>query len=192
METVKLLLKYGSLPYTKNDLGDDALQTACLRGHSNIMSYLIQQIKPSIERQIEAHELIGTNFVDEKHDIQSTIHMWRVAMSLRLNGTDHHILVDTPTEPSPAYNNAVEPRSMEDLDHIIHEPDAVYMQALRIRERILGADHKDTIFGLMYRGAVYADIPDYHRCIDLWKYAFKLRHAKQEPLNHECLFTLQV
>ena len=27
--------------------------------------------------------------------------------------------------------------------------------------------------------------------MELWKYAFQLRHDKQEPLNHECLFTLQ-
>ena len=27
--------------------------------------------------------------------------------------------------------------------------------------------------------------------MDLWKYAFQLRHEKHEPLNHECLFTLQ-
>ena len=66
------------------------------------------------------------------------------------------------------------------------------LQALLIRERILGADHKDTIFGLMYRGAGYADLNQYRRCIALWKHAFRLRHAKQVPLNHECLFTLQV
>jgi DNA-binding ferritin-like protein (Dps family) len=67
------------------------------------------------------------------------------------------------------------------------------MHALVVRERILGPDHKDTIFGLMYRGAVYADTHAYQRCIDLWKYAFQLRRAtpRSSVLAHEYLFTLQ-
>jgi len=71
--------------------------------------------------------------------------------------------------------------------------DAMYMQALVVRERILGPDHKDTIFGLMYRGAVYADLHAYQRCIDLWKYAFWLRRSapRSSLLAHEYLFTLQ-
>ena len=43
----------------------------------------------------------------------------------------------------------------------------------------------------MYRGAVYADIHRYQRCVDLWKYAYILRHQKGDPLKHECLFTVQ-
>ncbi len=49
----------------------------------------------------------------------------------------------------------------------------------------------------MYRGAVYADTRDYQRCVDLWKYAFALRHhaaTRRHPrslLTHEYLFTLQ-
>lgn len=64
---------------------------------------------------------------------------------------------------------------MDTLKEIATVPDAIYMQSLLIRERILGPDHKDTIFGLMYRGAVYADMHHYQRCVDLWKYAFQLR-----------------
>lgn len=190
METVRLLLKHGSDPYVKNDFGDDAIQTASLRGYSDILEYLMYRIKPPIERQIEAYELMATNFVDEKHDIQQAIQTWRLAMELRYKDPDS-IICKPPAEPNPAYHNSFEAGSMRELEDIAINPDLVYMQALIIRERILGPDHKDTVFGLMYRGAVYADTHRYQRCVDLWKYAFQLRHEKQEPLNHECLFTLQ-
>ncbi len=191
METVKLLLKHGADPYMKNDFGDDAIHTASLRGYQDILDYLITKIHPPIARQIEAFELMGTNFVDEKHDIQRAIQIWRFAMELRLKDPPHSLPKTIENKPHAAYQFAQEATSMEELEEIVTNPDATYMQSLLIRERILGPDHKDTIFGLMYRGAVYADTHRYQRCVDLWKYAFQLRHEKNEPLNHECLFTLQ-
>ena len=190
METVRLLLKHGSDPYVKNDFGDDAIQTAALRGYSDILEFLNFKIKPTKQRQIEAYELMATNFVDEKHDIQQAIQTWRLAMELRFQDPDN-IVEKVQAEPNPAYQNNMEAATMPELEEMATNPDAVYMQALIIRERILGPDHKDTVFGLMYRGAVYADTHRYQRCVDLWKYAYQLRHAKDEPLNHECLFTLQ-
>ena len=198
METVKLLLKHGSDPYMVNDFGDDAIHTASLRGYQDILDYLLNKIKPPIPRQIEAYELMGTNFVDEKHDILRAIQAWRHGMDLKQRFVNGGETDDTPPgsrsrpiQPQAAYQSAVEMCSLEELEEISSNPDAVYMQSLLIRERILGPDHKDTIFGLMYRGAVYADTHRYQRCVDLWKYAFQLRHEKNEPLNHECLFTLQ-
>ncbi len=63
--------------------------------------------------------------------------------------------------PNAAYQFHKEVLSLEELDVTSKHPDAMYMQSLLIRERILGSDHKDTIFGLMYRGAVYADTHRY-------------------------------
>jgi hypothetical protein len=47
--------------------------------------------------------------------------------------------------------------------------DALRLQSLIICERILGVQHKDMIYKLMYRGAAYADSLQYQHCIDLWK-----------------------
>lgn len=190
LETVKLLIKSGSDPYRRNDFGDDAFHTASLRGYQEILEYLVYKIKPAVKRQVEAYELMGTNFVDEKHDIHKALQVWRSAMELRCrDGSGVPPKQHRP--PNPAYQGMLEADNMEKLREISDNPDAIYMQSLLIRERILGTDHKDTIFGLMYRGAVYADMHYYQRCVDLWKYAFQLRHQRKEPLNHECLFTLQ-
>ncbi|ELU09748.1 hypothetical protein CAPTEDRAFT_206942 [Capitella teleta] len=87
--------------------------------------------------------------------------------------------------------NQVEAITMEELTALTSSSDRVYMQSLMVRERLLGPDHKDTVFGLMYRGAVYADSHSYQRCVDLWKYAFNLRHCQNERVTHEGLYTLQ-
>lgn len=106
------------------------------------MTFLISRLKPSLERQIEAYELIGTNYVDEKHDIQTTIHMWKAAMALRLKEPSVPIIVDSNPNPLSAYNYAQEPRSMKDLMEIIHVPDAVYMQVSTFRLHFLARNIK--------------------------------------------------
>lgn len=70
-DTTKLLLANGACPFLKNRYGDDALQTACLKGATSIFNYLLELIPEySRERRAEMHELIGSTFLDEHHDIQ--------------------------------------------------------------------------------------------------------------------------
>lgn len=190
LDTVKLLLSYHSDYSAKNDFGDDALQTAALRGFTSIVDYILEHTVQSLVTAIHSYELLGTNLVDEVHDIVGALSMWRKAMAMRHTDSNNVILKELPTSTNYAYQHAREPTDAKELEQII-EPDEVYMQALLIRERIIGPFHKDTTFGLMYRGAVYADSHRYQRCVDLWKYAYVLRNKKGEPLNHECLFTVQ-
>jgi len=193
-DAVHLLLKHGSDTSICNDFGDDAIQTAALRGHAAILEHLIEELKPTARRRSDAYSLIGANFIDEKHDSDQALSFWIKSANIRMEE-----LADDPVEggvslaPNPMYNYAVEAHDIDSLADIASDVDAIYMQALVVRERILGPDHKDTIFGLMYRGAVYADLHAYQRCIDLWKYAFWLRRTapRSSLLAHEYLFTLQ-
>lgn len=57
------------------------------------------------------------------------------------------------------------------------------MQALLIRERILGPQHPDTSYYIRYRGAVYADSGNFERCINLWKYALDMQQRNLDPLS---------
>lgn len=59
LETTKLLLKHGADPFAKSRYGDDALQTACLKGAHVIFDYLQSRIEYSEERIADSHELIG-------------------------------------------------------------------------------------------------------------------------------------
>lgn len=63
------------------------------------------------------------------------------------------------------------------------DPDAMRMQALVMRERILGPAHPDTSYYIRYRGAVYADAGKFNRCIELWNYALDMQQSMLERLN---------
>lgn len=190
LETVKLLLRYDSDYKAKNVFGDDALQTAALRGYTSIVRYILDNTEQTPTDAIHSLELLGANLVDEIHEISGAIEIWKKAMTLRFLDPQNIITKDIPPNTIYAYRHAKEPQTLEELDKL-SEADDVYMQALLIRERVLGPNHKDTTFGLMYRGAVYADSHHYQRCVDLWMYAYMLRHSKGDPLKQECLFTVQ-
>lgn len=85
--------------------------------------------------------------------------------------------------PIEAYDYAIEFMSEQELDEIIADPDDVRMQALLIRERILGPTHPDTTYYIRYRGAVYADCGNFRKCILLWLYALDTQQKSLDPLH---------
>lgn len=92
------------------------------------------------------------------------------------------------SKPAPppavaAYDFAREMSDPEALEELLADPDETRMQALVIRERILGPAHPDTSYYIRYRGAVYADAGKFGRCIELWNYALDMQHSILEPLN---------
>lgn len=87
------------------------------------------------------------------------------------------------TQKVAAYDFAVEITDPEGLDDLMADPDEMRMQALVMRERILGPAHPDTSYYIRYRGAVYADAGKFNRCIELWNYALDMQQSMLEPLN---------
>ena len=85
--------------------------------------------------------------------------------------------------PIAAYENTVEVSDLDQLEEIISDPDGMRMQALLVRERILGPAHPDTSYYIRYRGAVYADMGHFERCITLWMYALDMQQKMLEPLS---------
>lgn len=84
LETTKLLLDKGADPFSKSQNGDDALTTACLNGSQQIFDLLKSRIKYSAERIADAHELIGSTFLDEHNETRVAILHWRLAHHTRL------------------------------------------------------------------------------------------------------------
>jgi len=117
-DAVRLLLKHGSDSSICNDFGDDALQTAALRGHTNILEHLIEELKPAAQHRADAYSLIGANYVDEKHDADQALTFWIKSANIRMEES-----VDDPVEgsalgPNPAYNYAVEAQDIDSLANI--------------------------------------------------------------------------
>jgi len=186
-ETTKLLLSYGANPFLESRYKDDALQTACLKGAAEIFQYLTTALDYSHERIASAFELLGSTFLDEHHDSQKCLQYWRAACEVReKSGLTKQIQL-----PKKQYRYASEFVDRAELESYSTDIDALRLQSLIICERILGVQHKDMIYRLMFRGAAYADSLQYHHCIDLWKYALELRIAKDTVLYCDTCFTAQ-
>ena len=119
----------------------------------------VENISYSPERLADAHELMGSTFFSDHNDTQTALKYWRTAMTIRNNNmVDGKPLPKMPFMPKrDCFRNATEFATMEELNSVMLDLDAIRIQSLLISERILGPHHKDTLFRLMYRGASYAD-----------------------------------
>lgn len=189
LETTILLLKNGANYNAKSRYGDDALQMACLKGAVRIFDYLTVNICYSSEKLANAHELMGATFLEEHNDAAVALSHWKKGLTCRVK---HGLLPKhPPQEPREGYRYQREFETFEEFENISSDLDLIRTQSLIIAERILGPHHKDTIFRLMYRGAAYADMLRYQRCIDLWRRALEIRVEKDSILYTDTCFTAQ-
>ncbi|XP_031332381.1 protein fem-1 homolog CG6966 isoform X2 [Photinus pyralis] len=179
---LQLLIEFGAT-MDVDSYGMTPLLAAAVTGHNHIVEYLIkQQHLVSRKERIDALELLGATFVDKARDMIGALEYWKRAMEERYNG-DGPQLPKPPAQAVAAYDYAVEITSPENLEELMADPDEMRMQALVIRERILGPAHPDTSYYIRYRGAVYADAGKFNRCIELWNYALDMQQSMLERLN---------
>merc|ERR1712241_115239 len=95
-------------------------------------------------------------------------------------------------EPVVAYDNWQETRTLEELERIKQDTNAVHMEGLTIRERILGRENPEVPHPVIYRGAVFADSARFDRCAQLWLHALRLRQATNLPVTKDLLRFAQV
>ena len=65
--------------------------------------------------------------------------------------------------------------------------DAIHLEALIVRERILGHYCIEIIHPIVYRGAVYADSLQFNRCIKLWTRALHFRQLNDRSAHNDLL-----
>ncbi|XP_041337277.1 protein fem-1 homolog C-like [Pyrgilauda ruficollis] len=182
LEIMKMLLKYCA-KMEKDGYGMTPLLSASVTGHTNIVDFLTQHEQTSKIECINALELLGATFVDKKRDLLGALKYWKRAMEMRYNDRISILNRPVPQTLIMAYDYAKEVNSLEELENLIADPDEMRMQALLIRERILGPSHPDTSYYIRYRGAVYADSGNFKRCINLWKYALDMQQSNLDPLS---------
>ncbi|XP_076643684.1 protein fem-1 homolog CG6966 isoform X2 [Halictus rubicundus] len=182
LEIVKMLIKYGA-KWDSDYCGMSPLLTAAVSGHRQIVEYFINLPHlVSRKKRIDALELLGATYMDKKRDMVGALELWTRAMAERYHPDLPPIPKPTTQSAVAAYNFAREISSPEVLSEL-NDPDEIRMQALVIRERILGSAHPDTHYCIRYRGAVYADGGQFNRCIELWNYALDVQQSILEPLD---------
>lgn len=182
LEIMRMLLRFGAT-MEQDGYGMTPLLSASVTGHTNIVDFLTTHQQTSHKERIDALELLGATFVDKKRDLLGALKYWKRAMDLRYMDSNNVVQKPEPKQLIMAYDYAREVTNGEELDGLISDPDEMRMQALLIRERILGPQHPDTSYYIRYRGAVYADSGNFERCINLWKYALDMQQSNLDPLS---------
>ncbi|XP_043204880.1 protein fem-1 homolog C-like isoform X1 [Amphibalanus amphitrite] len=168
----------------RDSYGITPLLAAAVCGHTNIVEYLLA--RPDLvtrQEMVDALELLGATYVDKKNDLIAAIEYWKRALDKRYEDPLNPLPKPPTSELRPAYENVTEALTHEELDDLISDPDEMRMQALIVRERILGPAHPDTSYFIRYRGAVYADAGNFQRCIQLWMYALNMQQHILDPLS---------
>ncbi|KAL7011527.1 hypothetical protein ACKWTF_014301 [Chironomus riparius] len=193
LETTKLLIEHGANVFSKSRYGDDALQTACLKGAHEIFEYLKSRIYFTPERLANAYELIGTTVISDDHQLHNhnnenhAITYWRQSIDIR---TRENIPKDILPVRS-AFGGIREFSNHEELNNIEMDLDDMRMTALVISERILGTHHRDFLFRLLYRGAFFADSMRYDSCLKLWILSLEIRVERNTILHSDTVFVAQ-
>jgi len=173
LDLVKVFLRHAADYNKKNDRGDNAALTAALYGQKVILDYLIDNTIISKNDVIQCYEVFGSTLVEDFNDLAGALAIWKKTFSLRQSGPKRFISKCLPEKVSNTFLNVKEADSASEYEALSPSvPDPIYMHSLMIRDRVLGPAHKETIYGLRYRGAVYADKGLYQRCVDLWKHAY--------------------
>ncbi|XP_023258424.1 protein fem-1 homolog B [Seriola lalandi dorsalis] len=176
-----------------NGHGMTPLKVAAESCKADVVELLLAHADCDAGSRIEALELLGASFANdrENYDIQKTYHYLYTAMTERYRDSDNVIAKDL-LPPIEAYGGRSECRTPQDLEAIRVDRDALHMEGLMIRERILGSDNIDVSHPIIYRGAVYADNMEFDQCIKLWLHALRLRQKGNRNTHKDLLRFAQV
>uniref|UniRef100_A0AAR5Q6D3 Protein fem-1 homolog B n=1 Tax=Dendroctonus ponderosae TaxID=77166 RepID=A0AAR5Q6D3_DENPD len=192
LEVVKELLSYNAIFYA-NDTGMTPIKSAAERTQQKVVAYLVERPEISKEEQVEALELLGASLANDKenYNISKAYKYLHQAMALRFSDPDRPIMKPA-VPPIPAYENWVETQTLPELEAIAGNTNSLHMEALVIRERILGVHNHELPHPIIYRGAVFADNARFDRCLELWLHALKLRQKNHIPVVKDLLRFAQV
>ncbi|XP_032477063.1 protein fem-1 homolog B isoform X2 [Phocoena sinus] len=186
IDIVKELIKWRAA-IVVNGHGMTPLKVAAESCKADVVELLLSHADCDRRSRIEALELLGASFANdrENYDIMKTYHYLYLAMLERFQDGDN-ILEKEVLPPIHAYGNRTECRNPQELESIRQDRDALHMEGLIVRERILGADNIDVSHPIIYRGAVYADNMEFEHCIKLWLHALHLRQKVCISTKTQC------
>ncbi|KFM68369.1 Protein fem-1-like protein, partial [Stegodyphus mimosarum] len=192
LEIVKKLLESGA-KITKNNIGMTPLLSAAERTKAEVVEYFIKTSWCSKQESVEALELLGASYANDKdsYNLDKAYYYLRWAMTERCNHPEYY-LPKVLLPPIPAYESHLECQTLSELEAIKNNSNALHMESLVIRERILGSANPEVPHPVIFRGALFADVGRFDRCVDLWLHALKLRHTHNVTVRKDLLRFAQV
>lgn len=187
-DIVKLLIKHGAqVTYCNTCENTPMLLLAAMEGHSLVVESFFEEVEIEKLEKIISLELVGATVLDMHDDMGEAYYCWRKAMQLRYEDCDFPVEKPSTRTPFAIYVDATEVNSFQQLDEIVPNSDEMQMQALLIRERILGQNNCDNLDYIRKRGEMYCVDDDFNRCIQFWMYVLDVQQKIYKPLDTRTL-----
>lgn len=192
LEIVRELVRYQAA-IVVNGHGMTPLKVAAESCKAEVVELLLAHAHCDPLSRIEALELLGASFANdrENYDLQKTFQYLLMAMRERYHDPENIMSKQLPP-PVEAYGGRAECQTLQELEAIRLDRDALHMEGLMMRERILGPNNMDVSHPIIYRGAVHADNMEFEQCIRLWLHALHLRQKNQRNTHKDLLRFAQV
>ncbi|KAI1705086.1 ankyrin repeats (many copies) domain-containing protein [Ditylenchus destructor] len=188
LELVKCLIEAGAKQIPEDD-GLIPIICAAKKGNGQIVSFASKHVDAQDEH--DAWKLLGATIIEEENDVSTALNYWRSAFlnqkvleGIR-SGEICSSFVWNPARRQAYGPDISEIESVEDVDRLAENSDAIYMQALLIRERILGGKRTDGWFyrAILRRGSYFCDTGRWNRACDLWFHAIQLAQHYDSPMS---------
>ena len=147
-EIVETLLNLGA-SHMCNHQGLKPLHQASISGNIAVVEYLIQRPEITREQRVDALELLGASLATQfSHISLLDFLVWEGLMYIKLGMEERFV---DPSQPilkqpkEPAYGNRKESQTPEELAQIEGDTEAILMESLLIKERILGTNHSELL-----------------------------------------------
>ncbi|RZF44658.1 hypothetical protein LSTR_LSTR000610 [Laodelphax striatellus] len=192
IDIVKELLKYNA-EMVENKYGMTPLLTAADRTKEDLVLFLVDRPEVTLCEKIDALELLGASYANNSQNYSLELSYYYLLETMQLRYLDDENPILKPEmEPIQAYDNWREAQNMLQLNAIRTNSEALHMESLVIRERILGQCNPEVPHSVIYRGAVFADSARFDRCLDLWLHALHLCQMNHVPVFKDLLRFAQV
>ena len=160
---------------------------------------LIERPECTKEHRIEALELLVASFLTIKDYFQLngmdktslSFHFMKRGMVERFQDPTNPLLKQ-PTKSVEAYQNRKESETPEELARIEGNVDAILMESLIIRERIVGPNNKELIHPLNTVAQYYDFRENFDICIRLQRHATQLAQVCNYSFSLNLLCSLNV
>ncbi|CAC5404798.1 unnamed protein product [Mytilus coruscus] len=133
---------------------------------------------------VETYDLLGAFHVDD--DISKCLIVWTKILEIRSRSDLWVTNLNCITNNPEVFQNVKKVLTVDEVQKLT-DPNDIHMQALLKYYRIYGENHVNTSSEIMYRGEVYLENGCYQACINLWKYAYRLRFKEEDPLDRNSI-----
>ena len=150
---VKKLLNLGA-SHMCNHQGLTPLHEACICGNIPVVEYLIQRPEITKEQRVDALELYGASFATHFNTLAFQPFFVEEGLKYIKRGMQERYV--DPSQPilkqpkEPAYGNRKESQTPEELAQIEGDTEAILMESLIIKERILGTNNIELLQSIRF------------------------------------------